>query len=57
VVAIAPRPVVLVNVRCPLGTLMQTTKARRYYEHTQGALRIGLRREDEPISQAYPELR
>jgi hypothetical protein len=60
VAAIAPRPVALVNVRSPMGALMQTKDVRRHYEQAAGAntaLRIGLRREGERLLDACPELR
>ena len=63
--AIAPRPLTLVNTRTPLGTptLRQdvskayagTTDAYRL-SNAQGAFRVGLRRESEALADAFPEI-
>ncbi len=59
VAAIAPRPVWLVNLRSPMGKPVFLREARREYERVQTGtrLRLGLRREEEPLAAAFPELR
>lgn len=63
--ALAPRPLWLTNLRSPLGTLLPRRDAVAAYDYAQSAylaagkpenLRIGLRREGEPLQAAYPGL-
>lgn len=54
VAALAPRPVRIVNARSPLGNPLSVKEMRAAYP--SGAT-VGLRREDEPVSEAYPALR
>jgi hypothetical protein len=63
--ALAPRPLWLTNLRSPVGTLLPRRDAVAAYDYAQSAyqaagkpenLRIGLRREGEPLQAAYPGL-
>jgi hypothetical protein len=65
VAALAPRPVTLVDLRTPAGNVARLQAVRDAYGvglHAYGAagaagkLRLGLRREGEPIEETYPEL-
>ena len=66
VASLAPRPVWLVNLRSPVGTpvfLRDTRDEYRYAETAYaacgagGRLKLGLRREEESVADAYPGLR
>ncbi|HWC00453.1 MAG TPA: hypothetical protein VG672_27290, partial [Bryobacteraceae bacterium] len=66
VAALAPRPVVLRNLTSPLGTIEPLPRAQAEYRFARdtyqaagaaGNLEIGLRREDEPVLEAYPPIR
>ncbi len=65
VAAIAPRPVTLANFRLPAGASAPLTEVRKEYAYAESAYRarrsaglvFRIRREDEPIPDAYPELR
>jgi len=66
VMSLAPRPVTLVNLRSPLGDRVFLRELQSEYGYaeagyaalgTAGRLRLGLRREGESITAAYPNLR
>jgi cephalosporin-C deacetylase-like acetyl esterase len=66
VASLAPRPVWLVNLRAPAGNqvLLRETKAEYGIAQTAyaaagaaGKLTLGIRRESEPLAEAYPGLR
>jgi hypothetical protein len=60
VAAQAPKPVWILNAKSPAGTVLMRKDAVAVYEFASGRtdrLRIGLRRENEPVLGAYPELR
>jgi hypothetical protein len=62
--ALPPRPLVLVDMRTPLGNVAPLAEvqdaygdAKRAYAAAGASFRIGLHREEEPLESAYPELR
>jgi dienelactone hydrolase len=66
VASLAPRPVSLVNLRSPLGSQVFLRDARKEYAYAAACyaaigaeeqFRVGLRREEENIADAYPFLR
>jgi cephalosporin-C deacetylase-like acetyl esterase len=66
VASLAPRPVWLVNLRSPTGTQVFLREARAEYAYAEAAyiaagardkLTLGLRREGESLTEAYPGLR
>lgn len=59
VAAVAPRPVWMVNLRSPMSRPVFLREARAEYQRAGAGnrLRIGLRREEEPLVAAFPELR
>jgi cephalosporin-C deacetylase-like acetyl esterase len=65
VIAVAPRPVAMLNVRSPLGSLMMSESVRAHYAdaaaaygtlEVEGLPRIGFRREGERVERAFSEL-
>jgi len=65
IASLAPRPVTLLNLRSPLGNTATLRQAQSEYQYAQtayqalgaaGRFRLGLRREGESITAAYPEL-
>ena len=63
--ALAPRPLHMKNLATPLGNTELMPRARRAYAYAMEAYRvagqasqldIGLRREDEGVLEAYPDL-
>jgi len=66
VASLAPRPVALVNLRSPLGNTVLLSEAQSEYRYAQAGyaalgaadrFRCGLRRENESIAAAFPDLR
>jgi cephalosporin-C deacetylase-like acetyl esterase len=66
VAALAPRPLCLLNVKSPMAKPVPLNEVQREYERAQaaysaagaaGRLRLGLRREEESLTAAYPEYR
>jgi hypothetical protein len=64
--AFAPRPLRMRNLATPLGTTEWIARARQSYQFASDAYRavgasdkleVGLRREDEPVIEAYPDRR
>jgi len=53
--SVVPRPVHIVNAVSPVGNPVRLTEIRTAYK--SGNATAGLRREDEAIAAAYPELR
>ena len=53
---VAPRPVSLVNLRLPAGETALLDHVREVYKPAAGVT-IRLRRESEPVAEAYPQLR
>jgi len=52
---VAPRRVVVVNVQSPVGTTLPLEMVRAAYAGKN--IRVGLRREPDTVSEAFPELR